>query len=123
MIFNSDMLPQIVNESFKYLDVSYDPLNFNCLDFVRKVYSKFGIDPPPWKLNPSLLNLRYDEVPVGYVIYLKHREDSMNRNFTHAAIFIGNQKFIHCSYYFGNKVVISEMDELLKIYDIAIPSI
>lgn len=73
-------------------------------------------------LPPVDLNLTADDLnksPVGYVLYLRHKRYHGTNRFTHAGIMLENKKCIHCSYYFGMAVVITDLDNLFEIYDIA----
>lgn len=86
------------------------------MDFVREVYLKNQLTLPPLSLNltpEELLN-----PPIGHILYLRHKQASPGRNFTHAALILPERKAIHASYYFGMCVVITDLDELMKIYDL-----
>jgi cell wall-associated NlpC family hydrolase len=100
-----------------YRDVPYTN-TFNCLDFVRAVYARAGLTAPPSKLN--IVHEQLADPPVGYVIFLRHKQASAERKATHVGIIISSRRVIHCSFYFGKKVVITDIDELLKTYDLTV---
>lgn len=112
----------ITKKARELLDTPYNSLSFNCLHFVRAVYTEVNLSLPPLKMNPGLDDLRSGLVPPGHVLYLRHKRDDTKRRFTHAAIVMEDKKIIHCSYYFGEKVVISDIDEILSLYDLANPA-
>jgi hypothetical protein len=115
-------LDDIIGKACELLNAPYDSRSFNCLHFVRVVYAEMNLSLPPLRMNPGLDNLRSGSVPSGYILYLKHKRDDTDRRFTHAAIVMENKKVIHCSYYFGEKVVISDIDEILSLYELADPA-
>jgi hypothetical protein len=108
---------RIEREARRYLGKKYDRTSFNCLTFVRAVYAKVGLKPPPLRLNVSAAQLL--DPPTGFVLYLKRRGSASRKPITHAVIILDKRTCIHCSYYFGGKVVISTLDEILKEYDVA----
>ena len=95
---------------------------YKCLTFVRDVYGAVGLTLPP-----IVMNVRREQLenpPVGFVLYLrrKSKRSATSTRFTHAGIIIPERSLIHCSYYFGKKVVISDLDEVLEIYDLVEPN-
>lgn len=107
----------IVAEALRYLGKEYDRSHFNCLTFARLVYEKVGLKLPPIQLNITPLQLT--DPPLGYVLYLKYKQSKSTGKFTHVGILIGNRECIHCSYFFGGKVVITRLDELFGVYELA----
>ena len=100
---------------------------FRCVDFVREVYGKIGIiiSPIPPDNVPKDLSVRRDELsnpPHGYLMFLKDRNDSGKRKrvWSHVVIVLPNNNCIHCSFFFGKKVVVSSLHDLFqKRYDFA----
>ncbi len=98
---------------------------FRCVDFVRNVYGHVGIKipkltsrVPPVEYNITKKQLR--DPPVGYLIFLKDRGDPRKyRAWTHVVIVMPDHCCIHCSLFFGKKVVISSLSDMYKKYDFA----
>ncbi|MDO8469535.1 MAG: hypothetical protein Q7S84_00760 [bacterium] len=107
---------QIEAEATRHLGTPYTR-DFNCMTFVRTMYRAVELTLPPVAANVRFMELA--DPPIGHILYLRHKESSVRRSYTHAAIILPGRRCIHCSYYFGGKVVVSELDELLKTYDVA----
>lgn len=107
---------EIERIALTYLGRKYEP-GFRCLDFVRCVYAEAGLT-----VFPVTRNVRPEELanpPVGHVLFLKHRQASKERRCTHAVIIISGGRCIHNSYYFGKKVVVTPLDQILSLYEVA----
>ncbi len=116
---------KIVAHARTYLGTAYTA-SFRCVDFVRLVYANFGIKIP--KLRPCMpprnLNVSLDQIdnlPLGHPLFLKDREDPRTkRAWTHVVIITGPDTCIHCSIFYGEVVVESSIQEMLKDrYDFA----
>lgn len=105
---------KIISTARTYLGRDYTR-SFNCLDFVREVYRAHGLTVPP-----PFLNLRPEDLSdpsPGYVLYLRHKTFSGD-GWTHVAIIASSESCIHCSYYFGRKVVITSIADMLSMYNV-----
>ncbi len=120
MSINSKKRRKIVDEALSHLDrIQGD--DFKCVDFVREVYAACGITIP--KISPTLapprkFNTTIDKLknpPIGIIVFLKDRFDlRINRTWTHLIISIGNGECVHCSKFYGGKVTISNIQEILE---------
>ncbi len=111
-----EVVSKLVETAMTYLGRPYSG-DFKCLDFLREVYRTVGLTLPP-----LAKNLTFDQLhdpPVGFVLYLLHKENTFDRNYSNAVLILPDRNCIHASYYFGNAVVITELDLLFEIYDIA----
>lgn len=106
---------EIERIALKYLGRAYES-RFRCLDFVRAVYAEMGMTIPPVRLNVKPVDLT--NPPVGHVLFLRHKQAARKEGYTHVAIIISGHRCIHNSYYFGKKVVITPLDELLACYEV-----
>jgi len=112
---NPRIAGQIEAEAMQFLGTPY-ARDFNCMTFVRAVYRAVGLTLPPMALNVTTADLV--NPPIGYVLYVQHKQ-APRRGYSHVVIILPRRRCIHCSYYFGRKVVITDLDELMALYDIA----
>lgn len=102
--------------------------DFRCVDFVRAVYEKIGITipkilnmAPPKDFNIEARQLSHP--PIGHIMFLRDRFDTRkHRIWTHVVIIIEGDACIHCSIFYGQKVVKTPLELLYKRYDF-VPSI
>lgn len=113
---SSELGHMIVETALRYLGRPYDRENFKCFHFVREVYTLLGLKPPP--LSENLTVEQMLDPPIGHLLYLKHKEDTKQRRWSHVAIVISKEEVIHNSLWFGEKVVISKLSEILELYTI-----
>ena len=106
--------------AIRFLERPYSK-EFNCKHFVQAVYKEVGIPYPPLRKNLTVEQL--ENPPVGYVLFLAHKDPRIRRGrrSTHVAIVFSEEKCIHNSGFFGNQVVITPFVELFELYDLAIP--
>lgn len=123
MYLSEEVRRKIIETALTFLGQPYSP-SFNCIDFVREVYARVGIQIP--KISPQITPrrcniLREDlkDPPFGHIIFLRDLQDDRPRSWTHVGILLPEKKCIHCSLFFGQKVVISALDELFKRYHFA----
>lgn len=117
MEFTDDVSRLIEEIAITYLNAPYTK-SFSCVTFVREVYRRAGLTVPPSSLNITLEQLK--DPPIGYVIFLRHRSVGEGEmRVTHVGIIISGKRVIHCSFFFGKKVVITNVDALLEVYDLA----
>lgn len=114
---------QVVKTALTYLGTPYEK-NFTCADFVRAVYREIEIEIPILSTAPvpQWMNITRDELeglPVGHLMFLRHKKNQGPRSWTHVVITLPERKCIHCSYFFGGKVVISSLVEIFEVYDFA----
>ncbi len=113
---------RVVKIALSYLG-THRSQTFKCVDFVRKVYKEIGVviprllsSSPPKEFNITREDLA--KPPVGHLIFLKDRNDSRNREWTHVAIILPDNYCIHCSFFYGEKVIIFSLKDLFeKRYD------
>lgn len=97
---------------------------FRCVDFVREVYQYVGIEIPPIHtgIPPKEFNITREDLtnlPLGEIIFFRNMKDQRDRKWTHVAIAVSGAECIHCSYFFGEKVVVSHIDDMLTRYEFA----
>ncbi len=98
---------------------------FDCVAFVRGVYRQVGIEVPKLRSfePPKDFNLSKEQLenpPAGHILFLKDREDPRkHRAWTHVVIILDDKNCIHCSLFFGRKVVVTPLVEIYKRYDYA----
>lgn len=124
MQLTSDQVSKITKSALSYLDRPYFK-DWRCVDFVRAVYQNAGINipllmdyapPPEFNISSEQLN----EPPTGYLMFLRDRNDPRkSRVWTHVVIVLTPATCIHCSIFYGNKVVISSFDDIFLRYDFA----
>lgn len=106
----------VVSTALQYLGRAYTS-TFTCIDFVREVYLAHG-----WTIPPPTLNIRADQLldnpPIGFVLYLRLKTSGHTEGWTHIAIVISADTCIHCSYFFGKRVVLTPTAKLLALYDV-----
>lgn len=115
---DAEKAEQIVAVARTFLDRPYTK-DFRCMDFVREVYRRVGLTLPPIERNLTVDDLK--NPPVGFVLYLLHKENTFDRKYSHVAIILPGRTCIHMSYYFGGRVVITDLDTFLEIYHLASP--
>lgn len=124
MKLNKDQIEEVLRTAVLYVNYPYSK-DFSCVDFVRKVYSSIGIEIPKLKpyIPPEEFNITKEELnnpPAGHIIFFKDRTDSRKyRAWTHIGIIMPNHYCIHCSLFFGKKVIISSLSDMYKKYDFA----
>jgi hypothetical protein len=112
----------IIDTATSYLNHPYSK-EFDCVKFVRKVYQTSGIiipklDPSPPPLEFNIQKEQLKNPPIGHIMFLKDREDPRkHRAWTHIVIINSKKSCIHCSLFFGRKVVITPLEEIFKKYD------
>jgi len=122
MILGKISSDKIIEVALSYLDHPWSRTEFNCVTFVREVYARVGIEIPKLRHDciPSEFNITKDQFenpPAGHLIFLLDPNDPRKeRAWTHLVISLGDQKCIHCSLFFGRKVVISTIEEIRKKY-------
>ena len=115
---------KILSVATSYLGHPYS-LEFDCIKFVRTVYKEIGIIIP--KLYsyapPREFNIIREQLlspPIGHLMFLKDPKDPRkHRDWTHVVIIGVENTCIHCSIFFGEKVVITPLAEIFKTYDFA----
>lgn len=115
----------------KILDAAWSLLgrpyadDFQCVDFVRAVYASADITIPRLTSGspPEDFNIRKADLrnpPAGYIMFLKDRCDPRKeRLWTHLVIILPLRTCIHCSLFYGEKVVITPLAEIFERYDFA----
>ncbi|MBP9771499.1 MAG: C40 family peptidase [Candidatus Pacebacteria bacterium] len=114
----------VIAEAHLYLDRPYDE-NFGCVDFVRRVYQVVGVEiprlmkyvPPPHWINIDPKEI--DNPPPGHLMFLRRKLTKTTRPWTHVVLILPDQKCIHCSRHFGEKVCISSLEDIFVLYDFA----
>lgn len=107
---------EIERIALTYLGRKYES-GFRCMDFVRRVYAEAGMTVPPVRLNVKPAGLA--DPPVGHVLFLRHKQATGTKRYSHVAIVISGRRCIHNSYHLGGRVVITPLDELLTLYNLA----
>ena len=99
---------------------------FTCVDFVRGVYASIGLAVPfplvGWMSPPAELNIVQDQLnclPLGELIFFSRKNDPRKRKWTHVGIALTEREIIHCSQFLGEKVVITDLENMLVDYDFA----
>lgn len=126
MILTEAEIKKIILVAFSYLGHKYEN-GFDCIGFVRSVYRHIGIDVPLISGTippPKEFNITEDQLcnpPIGHTIFLKDRYDPRKeRVWTHVVIVLPNSQCIHSSIFYGEKVSISDLREIMeKRYDFA----
>lgn len=126
MILTEKEVRKIVSIAISYLGHKYGN-GLDCIGFVRSVYKCIGIDIPPisgTSFPPKEFNITRDQLygpPVGHTIFLKDRYDPRKeRTWTHVVIALSGHQCIHASIFYGGKVSISDLREIMqKRYDFA----
>jgi GTPase len=119
-----NQIEEVVKTAVSYLNHPYDSRKFDCVNFVRAVYRKIGIEIPPLKscAPPACLNISIKQVndpPIGRMMFLKDRNDPRKeRVWTHIVIILTKETYIHCSLFFGRKVTISSFNDMYSKYDV-----
>ncbi len=115
-MLDSEIANSIVESSLKLLGAPYRE-DYRCIEFAREVYSTVGLSLPPPSMNLTVADMK--DPPIGYVLYLRHKAHRGTSLFTHVVITLSERRCIHASYYFGMAVVITDLDVLLELYDVA----
>lgn len=124
MILTPDVSRRIITVAQGYLNRSFDYHNFNCIHFVREVYGLVGITLPlinreglpPAKFHLSEIEFR--KMLLGHSVFFRRKSSMSPRLWTHVAIIFSESELIHCSLFFGKKVVVTSVDEFFKIYSL-----
>ncbi|MEI8339182.1 MAG: NlpC/P60 family protein [bacterium] len=110
----------IVQVALSHLDRPFSA-RFDCITFARCVYGAAGVEIPLLKstLPPPDLNITKEELEIGPVsgslIFLRDRYDPRkHRAWTHVVIALSDGMCIHCSLFYGRKVVISNLEQIMK---------
>jgi cell wall-associated NlpC family hydrolase len=125
MIITEDSSAKIIQVATKYLGRPFDYEKFNCVHFVREVYSNVGIDLPlipraGYPLQQFNLSVsEFELMPIGHSVFFKRKASLSNRVWTHVAIVASNSELIHCSRHFGGKVVVTPKIDFLQVYSLA----
>jgi len=123
MLLTNDQAEGIVVIAHGYISRKFCFETFNCVHFVREVYSKAGIDfprlakdlPPPADFHLS--SEKFAEMPIGHSAFFKRRGSKLvNRLWTHVAIVFGENELIHCTRNLGDGVVITPRPIFLEMY-------
>jgi len=118
----TNQIETILQTAISYIGHPYSA-EFCCVDFVRKVYDSVGIKIPKLRSYspPAEFNIKKEDLahpPVGHLMFLKDRSDPrQDRAWTHVVIIMPDLLCIHCSLFFGEKVVISPLLDIFKKYD------
>lgn len=98
--------------------------NYCCVGFVREVYGIANIyvgllwgmeNPVELNIHPSLKA----NPPVGHLMFLRWKKARNERVWTHVVIVFPFDRVIHCSEFWGNKVVVTPMEKIWKTYTLA----
>jgi hypothetical protein len=122
MNLSQDQREAVVRISGEYLGRKRE-IGFSCVDFVRTVYGRIGIEIPllmPKMLPPVEFNLRREYLlnpPLGEIIFFKDRSDKRLRLWTHLGIVYSVCEIIHCSLFLGEQVVITPIEFMWRRYD------
>ena len=122
MKLTQEQVEIIISESISHIGRPYSN-DFDCVKFIRIVYEKAGIEIPLLKshLPPKELNISKEQItnpPVGHLMFLKDPCDPRkHRSWTHIVIILTKQSCVHCSLFFGRKVVISTFREIFERYN------
>ena len=108
---------RLVEFAKSLLGTPFSYKEFNCWHFVRKVYEKFNIPMQVGKQIEEIADFS-DPLAIGKLILLKRRNDKSSRRYTHVAIYIGDNRVIHNTFYLGKRVVINTMEEIMIVYQI-----
>lgn len=117
-----DQVGEITKSALSYLGRPYSK-DWRCVDFVRAVYQDAGMNIPPLMdyAPPPEFNIATEQLiepPTGCLMFLKDRNDPRKkRAWTHVVIVLTTNTCIHCSIFYGNKVVISTFEEIFLRYD------
>ena len=119
-----NQVQKITEIAQSYIGKPYLPNQFECADFVREVYKRIGIEvpllaksAPPVEFNITTEQLA--EPPIGHLMFLKNPKDRRQRSWTHVVIILSRKTCIHCSFFFGKKVVVSTFEEIFQRYEFA----
>lgn len=114
---------RVVEVALACVGRNHEP-GFGCVDFVRHVYLQIGIkipllspETPPreYNITRSMLN----NPPNGAIVFLKDPTDLRLREWTHVAIALPEKKIIHNSIFFGRRVTVLTLAEVLTVYEFA----
>ncbi len=124
MFLSESLSTSIVTTACTYLNHPFDYEKFNCVHFVISVYENVGISVPRLSRNGYPLtdfHLFSDEfavMPIGHSVFFKRKTKVSTRIWSHVAIVVSPYELIHCSRYFGGKVVITPKEDFLGVYDL-----
>jgi cell wall-associated NlpC family hydrolase len=127
MVVSPSLSKIIVNIAVSHVGRPYEHQVFDCVSFFLEVYSAAGIKlPSSVVLNghinpPDEFNLSSDEfvkMPLGHSVFFKRKISTSDRIWTHIAIIMSHDELIHCSGYFGRRVVVTPKDQFMEIYSL-----
>jgi len=116
---------RILEIATEYLGRDFDYEKFNCVHYVREVYFRVGIVLPilvRGEYPPPDFHLSHEEfslMPLGHSVFFKRKTSMSDRYWTHVGIIFSTSEIIHCSWIFGDKVVITSLPEFFEVYDLA----
>src|SRR3989344_8218088 len=123
MVLSVIMARRIVATALGYVGTPYDWEQFNCVHFIRKVYSDVGIVfprlvkdmAPPAEFHLS--EQEFEEMPLGHSVFLKRRESQLPRSWTHIAIIVSLNELVHYARRM-ERVVVTSRAEFLETYSL-----
>lgn len=124
MNLSKEISNQVIRIALSYVGREFDFATFNCVHFVRKVYSQVGICLPPLARHdfpPREFHLSEEEfllMPVGYCAFFKKKNTRLYRPWTHVAIIVSKNTLIHCTRNIGNGVMLTPVSRFLDIYSL-----
>ena len=122
MYLSDSEVEKVIVIAKSYIGRKREP-GFKCVEFVCQVYEEAGITVPrliPTEFPPQDFCLTKDELtdpPAGRPLFLYNKNDWRPRKWTHLVITLPNHEVVHCSYFFGKKVVITSLEKILEKYD------
>ncbi len=100
-----------------FLGEPYSYRNFNCWHFIGTVYAECGVSMPRGTPIKPIIDFS-DPNTIGELVFLRRKTDTRKLSHTHIAIYIGDGRVIHCTFYLGKAVVISTLEDIFAVYDI-----
>ena len=122
MNLSPELARNIIEIASSYISRPFDYEQFNCVHFVREVYSKVDIELPllvRGEYPPQEFHLSINEfemMPIGHCVFFKRRTSVTERVWTHVAMVYSSSELIHCARRFGGKVVVTPKAEFLDVY-------
>lgn len=123
MDLNKSLSQDIVRFAHECLGHEFCWTTFNCVHFVRRIYSQVGIEFPLLirdALPPQEFHLtveEFEKMPVGHSVFFKRRMSSnQRRSWTHVAIIAEGNTLVHCTRNLGVGVVLTPKAEFLEVY-------
>ncbi len=125
MVLNSILSQRIVAASSAYIGKPFCYSTYNCIHFVRNVYSdvgiifplveRYGLPPQEFHVSPEV----FMTMPHGHSVFFKRKESQVQRYWTHVGIIFDLHHVIHCTRHTGKGVVVTPVEEFLKTYALA----